>query len=225
VQSAAGFAPEATVAATLASNNAGGKQSGFMGGAQIGYNLQLAPAWVVGVETDIQGLSNSNGSSALTATSAVPIFITENFTSTTAVSKRVDYLGTLRGRLGFLLTPNLLFYGTGGLAYGSVYAATSITQTDAGIFAPGPVSASYTSAASIDTTRAGWTAGAGAEMRLWDRWTGKLEYLYYDLGSVNYSLPNLVANVPLALPAWTASAVSSARFNGNIVRVGLNYKF
>ena len=33
-------------------------------------------------------------------------------------------------------------------------------------------------------------------MRLWDRWTGKLEYLYYDLGSVSYGLPNLVANIP-----------------------------
>jgi outer membrane immunogenic protein len=62
-------------------------------------------------------------------------------------------------------------------------------------------------------------------MRLWDRWTGKLEYLYYDLGTVSYSLPNLVASVPSASPAWTASAASSARFNGNIVRVGLNYKF
>ena len=219
-----GFVPEANVAAALASNSIGGKQSGFIGGGQIGYNLQLAPAWVAGVETDIQGLSNSKGASAVTATSGVPIFVTEAFTSTTAVSRHVDYLGTLRGRLGFLVTPSLLFYGTGGLAYGGVHAATVISQADTGIL-PGPVSASYTSAAAINTTRAGWTAGAGAEMRLWDHWTGKLEYLYYDLGTVSYSLPNLVANVPFAAPAWTASAASSARFNGNVVRVGLNYKF
>jgi outer membrane immunogenic protein len=219
------FGPEAAVAAALASNNSGGKQSGFIGGGQIGYNLQLAPAWVAGFEADIQGLSNSNGGSAITVTSPVPGFPSEAFTSTTAVSKHVDYLGTVRGRFGVLLNSNTLLYGTGGLAYGGVHAATAITQTDTGIL-PGPVSANYTSAAAINTTRAGWTAGVGAEMRLWDRWTGKLEYLYYDLGSVSYGLPNLVANAPtFPAPTWTASAASSARFNGNIVRVGLNYKF
>jgi outer membrane immunogenic protein len=177
------------------------------------------------VEADIQGLSNSNGGGAVTVTSGVPGFPTEAFSSTTAVSKHVDYLGTVRGRFGVLLNANTLLYGTGGLAYGGVHAATSITQTDSGIL-PGPASVTYASAASANTTRAGWTAGVGAEMRLWDRWTGKLEYLYYDLGSVSYGLPNLVANVPgFAAPTWTASAASSAHFAGNIVRVGLNYKF
>jgi outer membrane immunogenic protein len=219
------FGPEAAVAAALASNNLGGKQSAFIGGGQIGYNLQLASTWVAGFEADIQGLSNSNGGSATTVTSNVPIFVSEAFTSTTAASKHVDYLGTVRGRFGVLLNANTLLYGTGGLAYGGVHAATSITQTDTGIL-PGPVSVTYGSAGAVNTTRAGWTAGAGAEMRLWDRWTGKLEYLYYDLGSVGYGLPNLVANVPtFAAPSWTASAASSAHFAGNIVRVGLNYKF
>jgi outer membrane immunogenic protein len=139
VQAAATFATESTVAASLANNNIGGKQSGFIGGGQIGYNLQLAPAWIAGVEADIQGLSNSNGGGAVTVTSGVPGFPTEAFTSTTAVSKHVDYLGTVRGRFGVLLNTNTLLYGTGGLAYGGVHAATSITQTDTGIL-PGPAS-------------------------------------------------------------------------------------
>jgi outer membrane immunogenic protein len=220
-----GFAPEAALAAALASNNIGGKQSGFIGGGQIGYNFQLAPAFVAGFEADIQGLSHGNGGSAITVTSGVPGFPSEALTSTTAVSKHVDYLGTVRGRVGVLLNSSTLLYGTGGLAYGGVHAATSITQTDTGIL-PGPVSVTYGSAGAVNTTRAGWTAGVGAEMRLWDRWTGKLEYLYYDLGSVSYGLPNLVANVPtFPAPTWTASAASSTHFAGNIVRVGLNYKF
>jgi outer membrane immunogenic protein len=131
----------------------------------------------------------------------------------------------VRARFGVLVSPSTLFYATGGLAYGGVHAATTITQTDTGIL-PGPVAVAYGSTGAVNTTRAGWTAGVGAEMRLWDRWTGKLEYLYYDLGSVSYALPNLVANVPtFAAPTWTASAASSTRFAGNILRVGLNYKF
>jgi outer membrane immunogenic protein len=220
-----GFGAEAALAAALASTNIGAKQSGFIGGGQIGYNLQLAPAFVAGVEADIQGLSHSNSGSAVTVTSGVPGFPTEALTSTTAVSKHVDYLGTVRARIGVLLSPSTLLYGTGGLAYGGVHAATTITQTDTGIL-PGPVAVAYGSAGGVNTTRAGWTAGVGAEMRLWDHWTGKLEYLYYDLGSVSYGLPNLVANVPtFPAPTWTASAASSTHFAGNILRVGLNYKF
>jgi outer membrane immunogenic protein len=225
VSAAASFAPEATVAAALASNNLGGRQFGFIGGGQIGYNLQFN-AWIAGVESDFQGLSNSGTGLAVTATSGVPGFPTEAFTSTTAVSKSVDYLGTVRGRLGYLVTPGFMFYGTGGLAYGGVHATTSLVQSDSGITA-GPVTATYSSVGSVSQTRAGWVVGGGAEMQLWGtRWTGKIEYLYYDLGSVGYALPNLVANAPtFPAPTWTASAASSAHFNGNIVRVGANYKF
>jgi outer membrane immunogenic protein len=225
VSSAATFAPEAIVAASLASNSLGSNKAGFIGGGQIGYNWQYGNL-LYGLETDIQGLSNGNNGSAITVNSGVPGFPTEAFTSTTAVSKSVNYLGTFRGRLGFLLSPSTIIYGTGGLAYGGVHAATSITQSDSGIL-PGPVTAAYSTAGSISQTRAGWTLGGGVEMQLWGtRWTGKAEYLYYDLGSVGYFMPNLVANAP-GFPAstWVASAASSARFTGNIARVGLNYKF
>jgi outer membrane immunogenic protein len=226
ISAAATFAPEAFVAAGLANNSFGSKRLGLIGGGQIGYNWQLG-VWVAGLESDIQGLGNGNVNAAVTSTSGVPGFPTEAFTSTTAVSKSVNYLGTFRGRLGYLLTPGFLLYGTAGLAYGGVHASTSVTQSDTGIVSIGaPVSATYASAGSISQTNVGWTAGAGAETQLWGRWTGKLEYLYYDLGTVGYSLPNLVANVPtFAAPTWVASAGSSARFNGNIVRIGVNYKF
>ena len=109
------------MAASLANNNIGGKQSGFFGGGQIGYNLQLAPAWIAGVEADIQGISNGNGGGAVTVTSGVPGFGGLHLDK--AVSKHVDYLGTVRGRFGVLLNANTLLYGTGGLAYGAVHTA------------------------------------------------------------------------------------------------------
>ena len=76
--------------------------------------------------------------------------------------------------------------------------------------------------------RVGYAAGAGAEMQLWSQWTAKAEYLYYDLGSARYGLTNLVATAPTFAfvgPSWIAAAQSTARFNGSVARVGLNYRF
>src|SRR5262249_21592290 len=44
-----------------------------------------------------------------------------------------------------------------------------------------PVSTQFTS----HTTKAGWALGAGAEVRLGGNWTGKIEYLYLDFGTVS----------------------------------------
>ena len=74
---------------------------GVIGGAQIGYNYQFTPLFVVGVETDFQG--SGVGSSGLGAT------------------RSVDWFGTVRGRAGVsMLNGQLLIYGTGGFAYGDL---------------------------------------------------------------------------------------------------------
>jgi hypothetical protein len=64
----------------------------------------------------------------------VPVgFPTENLTSATTASRSLDYIGTVRGRLGFEATPVLSLYATGGLAYGGVKSSTTIAQSDTGI--------------------------------------------------------------------------------------------
>ena len=74
-----------------------GDVSGVVGGGQIGYNYQISPLFVVGIETDFQGTS----------------------LRTTNVS--LPWFGTVRGRAGFaLLNSTLLVYGTGGFAYGEL---------------------------------------------------------------------------------------------------------
>jgi outer membrane immunogenic protein len=77
-----------------------------------------------------------------------------------------------------------------------------------------PVSTQFTS----HTTKAGWALGAGAEVRLGGNWTGKIEYLYLDFGTVS---------TPAGLP--TNSTPLAINFNSHvtdhIVRVGVNYKF
>jgi outer membrane immunogenic protein len=69
-----------------------------------------------------------------------------------------------------LWSPNVLLYGTAGVAYGQVKDTATIT-------APG---GSVTG--TFKDVKAGWTAGAGVEGTIGGGWTAKLEYLYIDLG-------------------------------------------
>lgn len=86
----------------LWSNN--GSSAGIIGGGQIGFNYQIAPMFVVGLETDFQATSlGSNNSGWFNMNSKLPWF------------------GTVRGRVGLALADSrFLVYGTGGLAYGQV---------------------------------------------------------------------------------------------------------
>ena len=72
------------------------------------------------------------------------------------------WFGTVRGRAGYAIN-NILFYGTGGLAFGELRGQTfGLTETH---------------------TTAGWTAGVGAEFGFAQNWTAKIEYLYVDLSN------------------------------------------
>jgi outer membrane immunogenic protein len=127
-----------------ASGSFGTKGSGFIGGGQIGYNWQFG-AWVAGVETDIQG-STIKGSAAGASSIPVPGFAGDAIQTSITTSDKLDYLGTVRGRLGYTVTPAVLVYATGGLAYGGVSSTTSIGQQLVG---PGTatVNAPYSSSA------------------------------------------------------------------------------
>jgi outer membrane immunogenic protein len=205
------------VSAQTATFNAPMRQNGFIGGGQIGHNWQVSPAGVVGVEADIQGIANSNKS--LTLTSATPVAQFPGFplNQVATVTSRLDYLGTVRGRVGLLATPSFLAYATtGGFAYGGVSASTSINQNlvSGGL---GP----YGGAGAVSTTRAGWTAGAGLEWMCASNWSVKAEYLYVDLGTVNYGVSPLVSILsPAGTTFSSATATSSLRVTENIVRAG-----
>jgi outer membrane immunogenic protein len=118
----------------------------------------------------------------------------------------------VRGRVGYAWD-RLLIYGTGGLAYGGLRLAG--TMTDAGSSIGFPFSG--TSPFSVSSVKGGWTAGAGVEGEIVKNWTWKLEYLYVDLGSIGVS-----ALGPFSPPD---AVTAHARFNDNIVRAGLNFQF
>ena len=128
------------------------RPSGFAGGVQAGYNWQSGP-WVFGVEGDIEGTGASN------------TFAPWKFSN--------PWFGTVRGRAGYTLN-NVLFYGTGGLAFGELQGATF--------------------GLSESHTTAGWTAGLGAEVGLAQQWSAKIEYLYVDLSESTFVTTTGVKN-------------------------------
>src|SRR5262249_660175 len=118
---------------------------------------------------------------------------------------KLQCFGPSRPRFGFLATPNILLYGTAGLAYGQVNESAAVTVTGVG-----------TAVSSFKDVKAGWTAGAGIEATFGGRWSGKIEYLYLDLGKTEQTL---------ATPALGTVASETRRFTDNIVRVGVNYRW
>jgi outer membrane immunogenic protein len=145
-------------------------------------------------------------------------------------SSYLEYFGTVRGRLGYLVTPTWLAYGTGGLVYGRVKDNTSISQSnnDCASFPGDCLVSNVFSSGSISDTRTGWTAGGGLEWMFARNWSAKVEYLYYDLGSVTSSGTLVTGAGTFGGIAGTTSTVawqSTTKFNGNIVRLGVNYHF
>jgi len=230
---APGAGPLATAISSLANFDAPIDSIGFMGGGQVGYNWQfpwLATALVAGIEADIQGLSSKFTSNVASNTSLVGVNVVpgapNTLNQTASVSTSVNYLGTLRGRLGMLvgfLGTTVLYYATGGLAYGGVSASTTVTQMLGGpsIVAP----PTWAGSGSFSGTRIGWAAGLGAEWMFFPNWSTSLEYLHYDLGSATYSVSSLVSNTAAVKPYTVNTLQSNPPFNGEIVRAGVNYHF
>jgi outer membrane immunogenic protein len=172
---------------------------GGLGGGQIGYNWQakgftlfgLADQLVLGVEADVQGAGLSDNHTCLIGCTVL---------FNTQFSQKLDWFGTVRGRIGVANGP-VLSYVTGGWAYGSV--KTSLTETIAGV----------TGVFSSDQNRSGWTYGSGVEASLGGNWTGKIEYLYLNLGDRQdaFALNGLGHNL-------------STEFREHIFRAGLNYR-
>jgi len=262
--------PITTFGGTALANSANSSvnQSGFVGGGQVGYNYQFYQNFLAGIEVDIDGagIRGGGGYNGAFATAnkyrsvswgrpdgeGIASGTANRFYDRTAVgggtlSANVDYIGTVRGRLGWLASPTLLLYGTGGLAYGgvSVSANDAVTVGNSWIrsgnwnFSLGNVIqnsgtwnharssllSSTSSSTSYSDTLVGWTVGGGVEWLFLPNWSAKLEALYYDLGSVSFN------SAPLAVydSRGRIQAINivnhSVTFDGVIARAGVNYHF
>ncbi len=170
---------------------------GVAGGGQLGYNWQTNSSFlglgpmVLGLEADIQGADIRDDHTTLNGDSFVTNF-----------NQRLDWFGTVRGRVGIANGP-VLSYVTGGYAYGNVKTLT--TQT---AFPPA------VTAAATDRLQGGYVIGGGVEAALGGNWSGKIEYLYMNLGNKTDAFTGA-----LALPQTITTDVRESIF-----RVGLNYR-
>ena len=168
--------------------------NGLVGGAQAGYNYQMG-SLVVGIEADFSG---SQISGHQNVPQAPPFAL-----GVLKANENFHWFGTLRPRLGYTVTPTVLIYATGGLAYGNVYYSGNDYFPTGGY------------PAFLSTTKVGWALGGGVEYALCRNWTIKGEYLYVDLGSES-AISGL--NGPYqASYNWQTTA--------NIFQIGMNYKF
>jgi outer membrane immunogenic protein len=180
-------------------------KTGVLGALQLGYNWQF-DRWVLGTEADISG---PRVGSTQNITRSAPT----NFSSAaTTYQTNVDYVGTVRGRLGGLVTPTLLAYATGGFAYGSVSRLYSETQIGVGVQSSG-------TSQNIET---GWTAGGGLEWAVTDHITFRGEYLYVKLSGTNFTTPS---NNPNCGVPNACSFILSDDVRVQMARFGVNYKF
>jgi outer membrane immunogenic protein len=182
---------------------------GAVAGGQIGCNAQFVQ-WVFGVESDLQW-------SDLKVTDTVSPIPRAGAQFTTTASESRKWFGTVRARAGLLVTPQVLLYGTAGLAYAETEMSFN-TQTFASPAINCTLGFPCASAASSGTN-IGWAAGAGLEWMFARNWTVKAEYLYVDLGSRSVT----GTTVPSAVPPGVFTAASEQR--EHVARMGVNYNF
>jgi len=165
---------------------------GLIGGT-LGCNYQVAGSWVLGLEGDLSWVTKKGSASDIAP-----------FNTAFVSGTKENWLGTGRARVGFLATPQILLYGTGGFAAAGV---------EADVTPPGVATVTETQ------TRWGWTAGAGGEYAFTSNWSVKAKYLFVQLQNASY----FAAPVPTA--GGTVLTRGNVALNNNIFRAGLNYKF
>jgi outer membrane immunogenic protein len=184
-------------------------QDGVIGGGQVGYNWQLGPSWVWGIEADVALTSARSSTTAAFGGNAVFV------PSSTFYSRELDSLGTVRGRAGFLFLPNLMGYGTGGLAFAETRVSSAFSC--AACVPPAGAQGGTTNVSTYNPL--GWTVGAGIEWQLTPGWSVKAEYLYVDLRNSQSS------TVTYLYAPNSSSLTSTFNERDNIVRFGFNYRF
>jgi outer membrane immunogenic protein len=160
--------------------------SGWGGGVTAGYNLQFDPHWLVGLEGDFAWLGGGR--------------VYRDWDDIAGVGVVPKWSATLRGRLGYVTGPSLL-YITGGAGW------VNVTDSFGGTFPALPL-------ASSTTTTVGGVAGAGIETKLSRNWSAKTEYLYIDGGSTHAYTGN-----PFGI-----LTTANTSHNYQVIKTGLNYR-
>ena len=190
----------------LFGNTNSAKHDGAIFGGQAGYNW-VADIWLAGIEGDLQHSRQRGGlASVCPGDVCNPALAPLDAPVTVSLDHKLGWFGTLRGRLGATVTPDALAYVTAGVAVGDITIAGAVSGFDT----------AGNTGFSNHTTRVGWTIGAGLEGHLIGNWTGKIEYLHMDFGSIA-TVPRLRRRLrPPSTPASRTMSCGSASTTNSI---------
>jgi outer membrane immunogenic protein len=199
-------------------NSSAGRVGGY-----AGYNWMVSPTWLVGIEGDAAWKDNSStiggfpGCTIAICTVgfvAVPNGLIAGGDTTRV---RSNWDASIRGRVGVLATPDLLLYGTGGVAFEDKQVTGQCGPWQNSFQCNGPPQPAPSLVAQTKTL-VGWTVGAGAEWHVAGNWLVRGEYRYADFGTSSY-----------AFPFGTTTTNNTYRFNlrstEQIATFGIAYKF
>ncbi len=186
-------------------------RTGATVGGTIGYNYQVG-SFVLGVEGDYSYLGLKN-TTRLTYANNANGLSPVTYRADGSIRNSIDSYGTVRGRVGYLVTPSLLLYGTGGVTFADVNTRAAITE---GVTYNGSSTPFAAYSGHRSGFRTGFAYGGGAEYKVSDHWSVKVEALR------------------VQLPASRLYAGNDTAFGYNVrkiandftvVRAGVNYNF
>jgi outer membrane immunogenic protein len=159
-------------------------------GGYVGYNWQFDPKWVAGIEGDLAYANGSASFSGFPGCALGPCtFPGSGFNAPVdSTSLRLQGDGSLRPRLGYLVRPNLMLFGTGGVAWQRIQTSGTCGPLFASDYCNG-IKPLVPSSMTNTNTLVGWTAGLGAEWMFAPHWLARVEYRYADFGTISEVFP------------------------------------
>jgi outer membrane immunogenic protein len=168
----------ASIGGVTFSTSSSDLKGGFAGGT-VGHNWQMG-SWVMGIEADAAWSDLKYSQSAFGVT----------------VADKIQSLGSVTGRIGYLPAQSLMLYFKGGYAW----ADNQVSAAGFGL--------------TFAETRfhSGWTVGAGLEYMFVPNWSAKVEYMFADYSNATYVAAFVPGGIGLGATV-------------NTVKAGINYHF
>lgn len=186
-----------------------------------GYNWQVAPRWVLGIEGDV-------GFAKQTTTFAgrpFPDQVFASFVRSDGISARTTWDTGIRGRVGFLLTPTTLVYAAGGAAWQpfdiNTACVSALCRSAFHILAPGAPFSIFPAFTNNSATKLGWTIGAGVETAIGGHWFARADFRYADYGDTTFTLTRF-STAPFLNPLVNTFDVT---LRTHTATFGVAYKF
>jgi outer membrane immunogenic protein len=189
-------------------------------GSYFGYNWQLPSAWIVGVEADIGWANNTRtqtpvpGTAGIFGSGCAGTGTTTPCTGLPTAAVNETWDGSARGRLGMLVTPDTLLFGTAGVAW----QRAEIAATCPGFVGIAPFCL-VPRTESAAKTMTGWTVGGGLEQRMWSNWLARIDYRYAEFGTFSQLFFNTFG------PGFDERFTGNVKVRTHTLNFGLAYKF